>query len=503
MNIRNQISVWAATLLALFSGTLVVGAGSPNTPPTISVIRDQTIERNGVLATSFTINDAETQGDELSVSVTSSNMELIPEMSIVLSGSGLTRNLAVIPMSDQTGQTIITITVTDEQGLAARATFTLRVGSDTPPLEGNTPPSIAPLGDLSVDDVFPAPFVLRVSDAETPSYELIVTGSSSNQEVVPDENILIGRIDGDGNVRGSIIPSDSGTRGSTRITIVVADPQGLSASATFTFDFAVTVVEVRPMAGDFNRDGNADILFQDADGNLAVWLMNGFSLLGAQFLTPNNVSDPAYRVAGLGRFGSDDRDSILFQHENGTLAVWRMNGPSLLAAELLNPSRPSDRNWSVVGVADIDLDGGSDLLFQHTDGTLAAWLMDGVRLSSASLISPANPGDPHWRVAGAADFNGDNRPDLLFQHQDGTLAVWRMNGLSLASATLLDPPNPGDSAWRVAGVIDLNRDGKTDLLFQNSRDNSLAGWLMDGTRMTAARLLDPINPGGTWRAIPR
>jgi len=38
--------------------------------------------------------------------------------------------------------------------------------------------------------------------------------------------------------------------------------------------------------GDFNRDGMADILWRNIDsGDVALWLMNGFSVLSNDFIT--------------------------------------------------------------------------------------------------------------------------------------------------------------------------------------------------------------------------
>ena len=251
---------------------------------------------------------------------------------------------------------------------------------------------------------------------------------------------------------------------------------------------------------DFDRDGKPDILFQDAAGFVATWLMNGATLQSASFLTPSNVGDLNYRVSGTGDFNRDGQEDILFQHTDGTLAVWYMNRTSQTGAELLKPSNPGDRNWRVAAVADLNKDGKMDIVFQHTDGTLAVWFMNGINLSSASLLSPSNPGDRNWRVIGVGDFNADGDQDLAFQHTDGTLAVWHLNGTALKQTTLLSPSNPGDSRWRAVGVVDRNGDGKVDLLFQHS-DYSLAVWSMNGVTLSSAQLLSPSNSGATWRVV--
>ena len=127
-----------------------------------------------------------------------------------------------------------------------------------------------------------------------------------------------------------------------------------------------------------------------------------------------------------------------------------MDGINLLQGALLNPDKPGDPGWRVVGTAELTHGGNTDLIFQHTDGTLAAWYMDGTNLVRGALLNPSAPGQEGWRVAATLDLNQDGQTDLLFQHDDGTLAVWIMDGINLYSSNLLSPENPG-AGWRVVG----------------------------------------------------
>jgi len=241
-----------------------------------------------------------------------------------------------------------------------------------------------------------------------------------------------------------------------------------------------------------------EVVFEHQDGSIGVWFMNkGPDLISASFFNPQAVADPRWHIVGTGDFNSDHRRDLLFQHQDGTLAVWYMDGTNLLSAALLNPSQ-SGEGWKVAGTGDMNHDGKKDILFQHTDGTLAVWFMNGINLGQAALLNPNKPGDSGWRVVGTAELTNVGTTDLILQHSDGTLAAWYMDGINLVRGALLNPSAPAEAGWRVAATLDLNADGETDFLFQHD-DGTMAVWLMDGINLLSGEFLNPANPGSDWR----
>ena len=78
--------------------------------------------------------------------------------------------------------------------------------------------------------------------------------------------------------------------------------------------------------------------------------------------------------------------------------------------------------------------------------------------------------------------------------------MWFMNGINYQRAAVFNPAHPSGAGWHVSGTLDLDEDGKTDLLFQHD-DGTLAVWFMDGTNLTAGRLLNPSNAGSGWKIV--
>jgi hypothetical protein len=97
--------------------------------------------------------------------------------------------------------------------------------------------------------------------------------------------------------------------------------------------------------------------------------------------------------------------------------------------------------------ADFDGDGKSDILWQGNDGTAAMWLMDGPNATFAGAAGPFNPG-PSWEIKGTGDFDGDGKSDILWQGQDGTPAIWLMDGTHAVTVSAAGSFNPGHD-WHV------------------------------------------------------
>ena len=153
-----------------------------------------------------------------------------------------------------------------------------------------------------------------------------------------------------------------------------------------------------------------------------------------------------------------------------------MNGTSLTSLATVTPGVVSDTNWKIVGMGDFNNDGQPDILWQNqATGSLSAWLMNGTSLASLATVTPGVVSDTNWKIVGISDFNSDGKPDILWQHQTtGALSVWLMNGTSLASLATVTPGVVSDTNWKIVGIGDFNGDGKPDILWQHQTTGALS-----------------------------
>ena len=240
---------------------------------------------------------------------------------------------------------------------------------------------------------------------------------------------------------------------------------------------------------DFNGDGKADILWRDTSGDLAIWEMSGTTILNANTAGLGNVPT-ARSIVGTGDFNGDGYADILWRNTTtGDLAIWEMNGTTILNANTAGIGNVPT-NWSVVGVGDFNGDGKADILWRNTNnGNVAIWLMNGTTLTNSSTATfgtlPLT-----WSVAGTGDFNGDGKSDILLRDTSGNLAIWEMNGTTILNANTAGLGNLS-TVWGVAATGDFDGDGKSDILWRDT-SGDLAIWFMNGTTVTSGPGLGTI-----------
>ncbi len=142
--------------------------------------------------------------------------------------------------------------------------------------------------------------------------------------------------------------------------------------------------------GDFDGDGSADVLWRRTDGTLEEWTMNGATITSSQAPTLNGIAltpDASWSIAGVGDFDGDGNADILWRGADGSVTAWLMNGTTVASgnAVTFNGAAVSvDASWHVVEVGDFNGDGSADVLWRSDNGAMAEWLMNGSQIVSST-----------------------------------------------------------------------------------------------------------------------
>ena len=232
--------------------------------------------------------------------------------------------------------------------------------------------------------------------------------------------------------------------------------------------------------GDFDGNGTADVLWRNGStGENYVYLMDGTTIAGEGYL--RTVADQNWKVRGVGDFNGDGRADILWRNEStGENYVYPMDGLAILGSEGYLRT-VADQNWFVSGMGDFNGDGRADILWRNeSTGENYVYPMDGLAiLGSEGYIRTV--ADLNWEVVGVADFDGDGRSDILWRNfSTGENYMYPMAGLAIR-------PTEGylrtvaDQLWHVVSVGDFDGDGRSDIFWRNETTGENYLYPMNGT----------------------
>jgi len=149
--------------------------------------------------------------------------------------------------------------------------------------------------------------------------------------------------------------------------------------------------------GDFNKDGQVDLLWRNpAAARTDVWFMNSTTLLSSTTIELGSTGAD-WVVGAVGDFNKDGNLDILWQNQvNSLTAFWILNSNLQIEAVTFLPT--PDPGWKLSGAGDFNRDGSLDLIwqFQGSTGDVAGWFLDRTALTGVFLLPPVN--DPGWTV---------------------------------------------------------------------------------------------------------
>jgi len=388
-----------------------------------------------------------------------------------------------------TGSLVISsITVNGDFSFGSTAT--------TCPLAG----SIYPGATCTIDIVFnPSQTGTRtgsvtISDNYSGGQSISLSGSGS----ITTESVLLGRNDfaysnafqaitlGDFNADGNPdILGVSPANGSVSVVTGNGDGTFTLASTTNTGNTPVSAV-----VADFNGDGKLDAAVTNSrDNTVAILLGNGDGTFssGAPFTLLSTGNSPGNIVAGDWN-GDAKQDLAVVNTVDGTVSIFLGNGDGTFDSQ----GRTSVGNQPVaITSADFNRDGKADLAITNsTDGTVSILLGNGDGTFSAGPTVAANA-DPV--ALGVGDWNDDGIPDIAVINQSANMiSIFLGNGDGTFSAD--GTYNTGNSPQAIA-ILDLNSDGKLDLAFTNSLDNTVSVALGNGDGTFQASITNPTAAG--------
>ena len=392
-----------------------------------------------------------------------------------------TEIVGVVPQPDLVSPTTGSLTVTNPApggGTSNAVNFTVAVSPSAPTisnllLPGGTNPGPPIMADFNGDGILDVAMVVD-----------IINGAGISVQA-GGINIQLGN--GDGSFKNSITypiaegmlqPVSGDFNGDGNLDLVVYSFRSqltylLLGNGDGTFQAPLSFSGFgSPIVGDFNRDGKLDlILFSNSKFQLA--LGNGDGTFGTPADITPVLSVTDYTVADFNNDGKLDLAVL----EPGQVSVYLGNGDGTFQPPVSTPS-----NLTNLVVADLNGDGLPDLTGTvNVAATLSSGFAvqlgigDGTFQSEVDYAIDQEAGKPV-----VTDLNGDGKPDVLYSDgPGGSIAVFLGNGdgtFQTEFQFVVGSYPDYQTVLCLAG--DFNKDGKTDLLLTAFRHPTAATLLM-------------------------
>lgn len=244
-------------------------------------------------------------------------------------------------------------------------------------------------------------------------------------------------------------------------------------------NYSITGLAVNIAVGDFNNDGRQDILVLSASPSTAINLLLGNG--DGTFQKPRQLFVPGEGRSGLavGDFNGDGDLDIAFGNGNKGIVVLLGKGDGTFQSPVAYAAGPLPLS---LATADLNGDGKLDLVVANNH--FANILLG----NGDGTFQPAVKGPNTAGQILLADVNNDGKLDLI-----SGLGVALGNGNGTFQAEVSYPASAGGLS---VSAIDLNGDGKLDVILPLSSDNSIGVLLGngDGTFQPPSQYLAAYSP---------
>lgn len=275
--------------------------------------------------------------------------------------------------------------------------------------------------------------------------------------------------DMDGDSKGDLVWHDP-TAGNLRFWKV----DGLSLVSSTTLAASVPSTLVPQGSGDVDGDGDPDFIFRASNGDIVVHFTQAGNTTSSATIAAGIAS--AWVVAAIGDLDGDGRADIVVRNTStNEVRGWLMDAQFRWRTGTIGTAT----NLEFLTGCDLNGNGTMDLVFRTSTGQVHAWLVDGLETTFTGPVANSGLVPSNWSVISNGDLDGNGTADLIWRNStNGNVNGWLMNGAARTAGGLISAGVPNN--WQPIATLDLDGDGDDDVVWRNGTNNNINGWLMQG-----------------------
>lgn len=256
---------------------------------------------------------------------------------------------------------------------------------------------------------------------------------------------------------------------------------------------------------DISGDGRPELFWATTGSVMKTWFLDANYQFASQATLYGAVcpTDYQYRAIGKasqGNSSNPDREDLFFQDIYfGYIDTWHVKTDGTL--EVAQPTEASaiDRAWQLRCCGDVNGDGRVELFFHHvTNRTTMTWFLDtnGVKTAITNMYPAIAAG---WNMRCAGDANGDGLSEIFWQHNTGGTAVWFLNTNGVATVSRRIYSKNLATGWRMVAAIDVDGDARSELVWQHSNGSTAIWFLNTNGTLKTSRKISPSAVASKWK----
>ena len=288
---------------------------------------------------------------------------------------------------------------------------------------------------------------------------------------------------------------------------VSANTNALPRSGTMTVGGqTLTVIQKGtkpPIPGDPMGYGKLGLVWTNDTTSQAVWwYLNGTGgNVEASWAWISEGGVPGWHVGAVADFNGDGYSDVFWVNDVTRQAVvWYMGGTGGNVEQYWEwISEAGVPGWSLVGAADFNGDGIPDLLWQNdTTQQVVIWYMSGPATNGAHTWAwLSSSGVPGWGIKAVADFNHDGTPDVVWENNStGQSVIWYLGENGTVENSWEWISSQWVPGWTITGAGDFNGDGNIDVMLTDSSTGQAIFWYLEGPGTNGQHTWDWVSAAG-------